>query len=57
MILKKETKQKMIAAYRERQIIGGAYTIINTRSGKKFLDVTTDIGVWGATEQEIHIRL
>ena len=43
LILKKETKKEMLAAYRERQIIGGVYTITNTRSGRKFIDATTDI--------------
>ena len=43
LILKKETKKEMKAAYRERQIIGGVYTITNTRSGRKFIDATTNI--------------
>ena len=41
--LKKETKKEMLEAYKERQIIGGVYAVTNTRSGRKFIDATTDI--------------
>jgi hypothetical protein len=33
----------MVAAYKERQIIGGVYAVTNTRSGRKFVDATTDM--------------
>jgi hypothetical protein len=33
----------MVAAYKERKIVGGVYAITNTLSGRKFIDATTDI--------------
>ena len=36
-------KKEMIAAYKEREIVGGVYVIKNTQSGRKFLDATTDM--------------
>jgi hypothetical protein len=39
----KKTKKELLTQYKEREIIGGVYTITNTLNNKIFLEATTDL--------------
>jgi dihydroorotase-like cyclic amidohydrolase len=39
----KKTKKELLAQYKEREIVGGVYTITNMLNNKLFLDATTDL--------------
>ncbi|MDD5017481.1 MAG: GIY-YIG nuclease family protein [Eubacteriales bacterium] len=39
----KQSKKEILAAYKQRKVIGGVYTITNTANGKILMLMTTDI--------------
>ena len=43
MIMDKKNRKELLEKYKKRPVIGGAYAIVNTETGKRLLGITTDM--------------